>query len=339
MDFFIRSIASVSPFSHPAVSPFSNALVCADPDLNNIIDPKLSRRMSHVIKMGIGAAMQAMQQADNITPDAIITGTAYGCLDDTGIFLKKQVLQQETMLTPTSFIQSTHNTVGGQIGLLLHCNGYNNTFVHRGFSFEHALQDAMMLLEENNAMNVLVGAVDEITPTSHTLLSRFGIYKKAGTERAQPTLAKGAVAGEGAHFFVLSSQQHPGNHAILKEVSTLFKPTVEKVKNHILSMLTFHQLQPGAIDVILAGKNGDAASDKLHDEVLQSLFPGNRIVTFKEQSGEYPTATGFALWKAATMIHQENLPEAAFNSTPVKNILVYNHYQNLHHTFYLVSAC
>ena len=177
MDFFIRSIAGVSPFSHPAESPYPHALVCADPDLGTIVDPKLTRRMSHVIKMGLGAAMEALKESGLQQPDAVITGTAYGCLDDTGVFLKKQVQQNETMLTPTAFIQSTHNTVGGQVGLLLKCHGYNNTFVHRGFSFEHALQDAMMLIEEGSATNVLVGAVDELTPYSYAILDRFHLFK------------------------------------------------------------------------------------------------------------------------------------------------------------------
>ena len=92
MNFYIKSVASISPFSHPADSPYSNAIICADPDLSSVIDPKLTRRMSHVIKMGIGAALQAIEGANIIQPDAIITGTAYGCLDDTGVFLKKQVL-------------------------------------------------------------------------------------------------------------------------------------------------------------------------------------------------------------------------------------------------------
>ena len=339
MDFFIRSIGSISPFSHPAASPYSNAVICADPDLTNIIDAKLTRRMSHVIKMGIGAAMQAIQDAGNVQPDAIITGTAYGCLDDTGVFLKKQVLQKESMLTPTAFIQSTHNTVGGQIGLLLHCNAYNNTFVHRAFSFEHSLQDAMMLLEENNAENVLVGAVDEITDTSHTLLSRFGLYKKNNNDPDAPLSQKGTIAGEGAAFFVLSNQHHASAYCILKDVSTLFKPTADAVKNHIHSFLAAHSLSPADIDIIIAGKNGDTLSDKIYDEMLLPIFTNTLMVNFKDQSGEYPTATGFALWKAAAILKQKQEPPVAAVLHPVKNILIYNHYQNIHHSFQLVTAC
>ena len=72
-------------------------------------------------------------------PGGIIVGTAYGCLQDTEIFLTTMIEYNEEMFTPTAFIQSTHNTIGAQIGLMLQCHNYNNAFVHSGFSFESAL--------------------------------------------------------------------------------------------------------------------------------------------------------------------------------------------------------
>jgi len=134
--------------------------------------------MSRIIRMGVAAAMECLQEAKITKPDAIVTGTAYGCLEDTGLFLTKMVEFNEDLLTPTAFIQSTHNTIGAQIGLMLQCNNYNNAFVHRGFSFESALLDGMMLLKENEVSNVLVGAIDEITNISHAILNLWGLIKQ-----------------------------------------------------------------------------------------------------------------------------------------------------------------
>lgn len=287
--------------------------------------------------MGIAASMQALELAGNLHPDAIVVGTAYGCLDDTGVFLKKQVMQKEAMLTPTAFIQSTHNTVGGQIGLLLHCHAYNNTFVHRGFSFEHALEDAMMLLEEGNASNVLVGAVDEMTAISYSLLNRFGLFKNI-TNPENPSPQKGAIGGEGAAFFVLGNQPNENNYAMLKAVSTLFKPTVEAVKDHINSLLEKHSLITTDVDLMIAGYNGDATSDKVYDDVLLPLFGKTPVIHFKNECGEFPTATGYALYKAAAILKQQ-LTIESINKKATMNILIYNHYQNIHHTFQLVTAC
>jgi 3-oxoacyl-[acyl-carrier-protein] synthase II len=133
--------------------------------------------MSRVIKMGVTTALGCLQEAGEKDPGAIITGTAYGCLEDTETFLTQAIERNEEMPPPTPFIQSTHNTVGAQIALLLKCNQYNNTFAQGGASFENALLDAMLLLKEEEAKTVLAGSVDELTNTSYNLLKRFGLYK------------------------------------------------------------------------------------------------------------------------------------------------------------------
>ena len=173
---YIRATGIISPqktfeaagFLAAPVQYEGTRLSCVEPDYKTFIDPKLIRRMSRIIKMGVAAAMKCLQEAAVKVPDAIVTGTAYGCLEDTGIFLSKMVEQREELLAPTAFIQSTHNTVGAQIALMLRCNGYNNVFVHRGFSVESALMDAMLLLAEEEATNVLVGGLDEITGNKKT---------------------------------------------------------------------------------------------------------------------------------------------------------------------------
>lgn len=183
---YIRATGNISPqktFGHPPmeeapVAYAGNRLACIEPDYKEFIDPKLIRRMSRIIRMGVAAAMECLKEADVKVPDAIVTGTAYGCMEDTSSFLSKMVEFNEELLTPTAFIQSTHNTIGAQIGLMLQCNNYNNAYVHRGFSFESALLDGMLLLKEKEATTVLVGAVDEIINNSHAILSRMGLYKQ-----------------------------------------------------------------------------------------------------------------------------------------------------------------
>lgn len=51
--------------------------------------------------------------------DAIITATGLGCLADTEKFMNALMDNREQMLNPTAFIQSTFNTVGAQLALLL----------------------------------------------------------------------------------------------------------------------------------------------------------------------------------------------------------------------------
>lgn len=259
-------------------------------------------------------------------PDAIVTGTAYGCLEDTGLFLDGMIDRREEMLQPAAFIQSTHNTVGAQIALLLQCTGYNNTFVHRGSSFDSALLDATMLLAAKEAVTVLVGGVDEITETSHALLTRFGLYRRrpvSNLELFHPR-GKGTIAGEGAAFFLLGVQPSGNDLARIEGAATFYRPN--QPQQEILSFLHAHQAHPDSIDLIITGDNGDETGDKTYRQLMHSIFPGRTNETFKELCGEYPTAVSFGLWLAANKVR-----------SGAGRILLYNHYLSAHHTAILLS--
>ena len=351
---YIRATGNISPqktFGHPPflsepVAYSGNRLACVEPDYKELIDVKLIRRMSRIIRMGVAAAMECLQEAGVAKPDAIITGTAYGCMEDTDLFLTKMVEYKEELLTPTAFIQSTHNTIGAQIGLLLQCNNYNNTFVHRGFSFESALLDGMMLLKEKEAVNVLVGAIDEITNTSHAILSRMGLYKQAQISNLElfKTKSKGTIAGEGAAFFLLANEPSGTDYAKLDGLKTFYKPQgIKEIEAHILSFLADQSIGLDEIDLIITGKNGDAKSDEIFDQLQHRIFSKNNLINYKNLCGEYPTATAFALWLAANIIKSATMPTVLEYSgpkeKPIKRILICDHYQSIHHSLLLISAC
>lgn len=352
MKLYIRGTGNISPqntfgqvfLQEDVVEYNTNRLKAVEPDYSKLIDVKLIRRMSRIIKMGVAAGLQCLQEAGVENPAAIITGTAYGCLEDTGVFLQKMVLNKEEMLTPTAFIQSTHNTIGAQIALLLKCNGYNNTFVHRGLSFESALLDAMMLFDEGTVTNALVGGVDEITDYSFEITSRFGLFKQNITSNLDlfNGTSRGSIAGEGAAFFLLNNQPSENDRAILEGMHTFYKPADNnEIRENIQSFLNNHSLSIKDIDIILCGRNGDVKGDKIYDEMNRTVFAGSSVMHYKHFCGEYPTSTGFALWMAAGIVKSGSVP--AITGHPIqkdiRRILIYNHYERIHHSLMLVSAC
>ena len=353
MGIFIQATANISPQKTFGRVPFltepveytSTRLKSIEPDYTAFIDVRSLRRMSRIIKMGVAAAMECLQEAGEKNPGAIITGTAFGCLEDTGIFLTKIVEQNEEMLQPTPFIQSTHNTVGAQIALILKCHEYNNTFVHRGFSFESALLDAFMLLDESETTSVLVGSVDEITDISHAILTRFGLYKRVPVSNLSmfTSASKGSIAGEGAAFFLLTSQPSINAYAQLEGISTFYKPAdFIEIEQHVLSFLSSHQIDIGDIDLIITGRNGDVKGDSIYKQLESSIFKNKSSLNYKHLCGEYSTSTSFALWLAANIIKSGTAPAAtvyeSLNGDKLKRILIYNHYHNIHHSLMLVSA-
>jgi 3-oxoacyl-[acyl-carrier-protein] synthase II len=355
MKTYIRSAVTISPqktFNNPLflkeLSEYNdNRLTSIEPDYNEAIDPKLIRRMSRIIKMSVASALACLKDARIVSPDAIITGTAYGCLEDTGIFLTNMVQEDEELVTPIAFVQSTHNTIGAQVALLIKCDRYNNTFVSGGASFENALLDATMLLAENNATNVLVGGMDEITDMSHAVLGRMGLYKRQPISNLNlfNTNSKGTINGEGAAFFLLKNTSSSNDLACIDAVITFYKPKdiTEIKEKYIISFLTAQGIDYHDIDLLIFGNNGDAKNDEIYTQLQQSVFNGISSINYKQFCGEYPTSTAFATWLGANIIKSNNIPivlsHQELSKDKINKVLIYNHYQNIYHSLILMSSC
>ena len=321
-------------------------LKAIEPDYKEYIDPKLIRRMSHVIKMGVAAAMDCLKKANVEQPDAIITGTAFGIMEDTVTFLTRIVEMHEEMLPPTAFIQSTHNTVAAQIALMLKCHNYNNTFVHKGVSFENALLDGLMLLNEGEASDVLVGGIDEMIDTSFTVLTRLGLYKRKPISNLDlyKERSKGTIGGEGTAFFVLSDQRGESCLAELSGLKTFYNPDINfDATEEIGRFLNENSLAVANVDLIITGENGDIKNDEPYQKLKAGIFSDTLCANYKHLSGEYPTSSSFALWLAANIIKKQEVPAILLEGDgivePPRKVLIYNRYQNKYHALMLVSAC
>ncbi|MDB5130115.1 beta-ketoacyl synthase chain length factor [Mucilaginibacter sp.] len=350
MKIYIRSSACVSAqhtlgvqnFLEDIVEYTGNRLPVIEPDYKRYIDPKQIRRMSHVIKMGIAAAKECLAEAGVDMPGAIITGTAFGCMEDTITFLTRIIEYHEELLPPTAFIQSTHNTVAAQIALLLKCHNYNNTFVHKGMSFEGALFDAVMLLKEEEANNVLVGGTEEMVDTSFTVLTRLGLYRRFPVSNLDlfKTVSKGTIGGQGAAFCLLSTDISPDNLAELRAVKTLYKP--KDIEEGIAGFLKANFLTITDIDLVINGKNGDINNDEPYKQLEAGLFKETTIANYKHLCGEYPTSSSFALWLASNILKKQVVPEVLLEDNkivgPPKSVLYYNHYQGKYHSLMLLFA-
>ena len=144
-------------------------------EIRNYVKPLEARRMGKIMKSSLLSSLKAMEQAGIEKPDAIITATALGCLENSELLLNQLQEEGEVMLKPTYFMQSTHNTIGSGIAIFTKCHGYNVTYTHGKDSLEWALRDARMLLKSGKAKSVLVGLHDETTPLYRSLMQRIGI--------------------------------------------------------------------------------------------------------------------------------------------------------------------
>ena len=288
------------------------------------------RRMSTGVKMGITASKKALVRANLDMPDAVIVGSGIGCIEDTEKFLMPMLSQNEDFLTPTSFIQSTHNTVAAQIALQLKCRNYNTTYVNGASSFESALIDAQLRLFEHENQRLLVGAVDEL---GQDFISAMIHLDK---QQIQPI----EVAwSEGAHFFVLS--EHRSNDCSkLLGVKTFSKLDRKQVETEMLKFLTDKGKDIHNIDAFGCGRNGDLY-DCFYDE-LNGLGSGTiPQFNYKSYCGEYFTASAFGMWMACEMVEKQRFYDCLSEppEKSLKTVLIYNQFKGRDHSFTPIEAC
>lgn len=344
MDLYIHSAGIVSAagdnsneqFLAEAPSYNADRLLCDELDYTAYIPPMQLRRMSKAVRMSVAAAKICMRNGEQ--PDAISVGTGMGCLYDTEQFLSKMVAQDEQMLTPTSFIQSTHNTVGGQIAMLSGCRGHNLTFVQRGHSFENAILNAALYLEEHPTEKMLAGGFDELTDTSLAVLKMAGVYSFE-PRNADSVLAHtrpGSIAGEGASFLLLSKDAVPGSLCIKGLSSFISKDTADALQQ-VKAFLQEQNLNTAYIDLVMLGNGGDGKYEPFYHALSHEVFKDNCLSAFKHLSGEYPTAGSFAL-ALLTILGQRTFPPFVFiNKMPekVNHIVLVNNYVNHYSCWHL----
>jgi 3-oxoacyl-[acyl-carrier-protein] synthase II len=307
-------------------------LICIEPDYEKILEPSQIRRMSRILKMGMVTSAGAIKQANNPHIDAIITGTGFGYLEDTTRFLLKMVDPDDRGMNPTSFIQSTYNTVSSLVGLSLKNNGYNNTFVHSGFSFESAMDDAIMLLKAGEAKNVLVGGIDELTTEVYGLLKRLQAARIKSTKKGLSIRPSNTYPfGEGSNFFVLSDKPDSEGPVEISNFSILYKP--EKAK--LISDFE-NYTRNNKTELFLLGKNNEDRNDESYNWI-NTLIQNKRCFNYKSLCGDYPTALSFGLWLATSVLSTSG--NTLIPAVETDNILLYNCFEQNYHAFIGLRRC
>jgi hypothetical protein len=308
-------------------------LFVTDADYSKFINPVAIRRMSRLLKMGISTGMKCMQLAGIRSPDGIITGTGRGSMRDMEIFLGDMIRLKEETLNPTYFIQSTYNSVNGWLAMQTKCNGYNQTYVHRGHSLEMALLDAQMLLNETNERKTyLVGAFDEMTDEYFLVKSKKAYWKKPvpnSLDLFKHSDTEGSIAGEGAAFFTVTNDKE-NTICSIEDIRMLQDPDENEINTTIENLLQSHHLNIKNIDLVLCGMSGDSRFQPLYTNILTGFTARTSIAAFKHLTGEYDTSTGFALWLATELFKRQEIPEIITLKkgihSDIKNVLIVNHY-------------
>lgn len=196
MSCYIKKVSTVSPIGDLGenlnLNTFAaNNFNAVEPDYKEVIaNANLRRRMNRMLKMGTYAAMICLADTD---VDMMLTATSLGSISDTEKMLDTIYSSGETLGNPTAFIQSTFNTLAGNIAQLKSTHIPNVTFVNRGETVANALGYAQVKLS-CDADNILYVSSDEKTELSETVLKKFN-------------LSANGMYGEGSTAMILSSEK------------------------------------------------------------------------------------------------------------------------------------
>ena len=347
---YINGISSVSPQSEdifngePPKLYEENILPALSQDYKSIIKPMMLRRMSKAVKMGLFCAKKALLEAGVDMPDAIIVGTGQGCLQDTGKFMSSMLESEEGLLSPTSFIQSTHNTVGGQIALDLKCKAYNMTFTQNAVSFESALIDTLLQMEDENVNNLLVGGVDEISNEFTDFQKLDGQIKEENISNLNlfKSQTSGTIVSESAAFFSLGTERSAFSYAEFKDVQIFNSIEISALRSKVEKFLKKNSTTVSEIDAIILGRNGDARFDHYYDELQHQIFSDTCQIGNKHLVGDNNSVSSYAFWLGSKILKEKKIPQIfklnALNCSNPQNILIYNQYLGRNHGLILLQS-
>ncbi|MDR1667648.1 MAG: hypothetical protein LBS03_08180 [Bacteroidales bacterium] len=340
----IQSPLSETWFDRP--SEYDKVYVRAqEPDYKQYIDSGKLRRMGKILRRAVVCAQTAVQRSGIAMPDAIISGTGLGCIENTEIFLNAMINEGEELLQPTYFMQSTHNTISSRIAIELQCHGYNTTYAHKGISFDSALFDAFLQFCAGKIHSALVGGYDEMTPRYQLMLGRLAYWRKDGEE---VTLRRGkeAFAGETSVSFMLTDRNLPESDRLcrLAGVELLYRPSDAQLQTALDELLQKEGCSLSEVDAVMTGMNGNPSVDDAYRKMYNRLFSPCVPASYKHIFGESYTASGLGMYAAAVCLQRGEIPAFLLLQHPgglknVRRILLYHQYENKNHSLILLTSC
>jgi 3-oxoacyl-(acyl-carrier-protein) synthase len=294
-----------------------------DPSFKEYISPIEARRMGKILKRAIATSKEAMKASGLDSVDAIITGTGYGCIENTEVFLDALSKEGEQMLSPTYFMQSTHNTISSLVAIQLKNHGYNVTYAHKGISFDSAIQDAWIQMQLGKIKSALVGGHDEMTETFYSIL-------KKGSVMGQDE----EMCSEAAMSVVLGTEKRD-SLCKLVNFKMLHKPSMDTLKAVVKDFQA---------DYVLTGISGNHKSDEAYLNECKDLFGNSILLKYKHLFGESFTSSGIGMYVAAHCLKAGNIPAHLFvNKDETKGkkphkILIFNHTDGNNYSLTLLEA-
>jgi hypothetical protein len=315
----------------------------SDPDFAPHFPSLASRRLCRLLKRAVLLSRLTLKDANLNMPDAIITGTGLGCIENTEKFLWSIMDNGEQFLQPSFFMQSTHNIISSTVAIDLQCHGYNNTFVHRGVSFDCALSDAFTQINLGRINNALVGGYDELTDDYFIFFQKLGLWNFMFDSVC---FQNNCFAGETAVCFALSDRKTDRTVCEIIDVELLYAPERSEFNDALCRLFNkagYNPFTNPCQGAVMRGVNGNHDYDSVYEHLLEPFSALLPMLQYKHIFGESFAASAFGVYAAALCLQKNRIPAVLCsyldeNCNGVKYIIVHNYY-NKTHSLILLASC
>ena len=325
--------------------PFTRSI---DPNFKEYVSPIEARRMGRILKRALATSKEALKAAGCDTVDAIMTGTGFGCIENTEFFLDALSNEGEQLLKPTYFMQSTHNTISSLVAIQTKNYNYNATYAHKGISFESALHDAWLQFHLGKIGSALVGCHDEMTETLHSIMKKGGVMGQ-DDERCGEVAVSVVLSSDGSALRPFDGPQGPqaqGPQPLcrLTGLKMLHQPTMNNLMDAVTTMLQSADRSLADVDYILTGISGNHENDKAYLAESKTLFGDKPLLKYKHLFGENFTASGLGFYVAAQCLKAGKVPAHLFvNTSDISDkkpacIMLFNHSDGKDYTLTLLET-
>jgi len=287
---------------------YASSLVHAlAPSFRDYISPGELRRMSNIMRRALVTSLKVLKDTGTEKPDAIITATSLGNQEYNEKLLNALTDFDEEMLSPTHFMQSTHNTVSSALAISTKTNGYNTTYSHGCVSFDLTVFDAWMQMQLGKISNALIGGHDEMIESYFELLKKIEYVGKEGM----------VPCGEVAMSMMLNTKPSTDSLCELVGIRICHRPSNEVLRYHLNMLLEETGMNIDDISAVMTGKNGNPSNDKYYIEICDLLFPNTPLLHYKHIFGENYSSSALGLYAAAHCLKQNIIPSHVYDQTRV----------------------
>lgn len=256
-----------------------------EPDVREYVSAGEARRMCRLLRRVVATSLTALADAGIEVPDAVVTGTGMGCMENSEKFLTDLCVNGESLLKPTLFMQSTHNTIGSLIGILLKAHGYNTTYSNGSLSFVSALLDAWLLLREGTVENALVGAHDE---TTLIMAEAMTMHNPVASFMSETSVS-----------MVLSAVPHAcGDPEIIRV----------ELRDGLPSEYVAETIDKDKPGIVVAGCGGYLAHEPFYEELLRLVPEDVAVVEYKHIFGENFSSPAMGLYVGYSIMRYGTVP-------------------------------